>query len=237
MATAVLIVVWFTHILTGIVFGQIVVAFACAGDADAVRARTISPPFVLVAFCTITAAAINCICFADLRAILGFKAVIGFTFTNLALALGTAHGLCMGWFIGVAVMVAFAAMLNTARHIDAGTVANLGICRALTAALAATTYLIVGALCTGCAAALCCVHYTIAHLIIYMITVDALHDFALAIRACTRLPAGDAIGTGKPFLAAILDGIINASILIRVHVILAGSHMACAFNAVSICPT
>ena len=69
-----------------------------------------------------------------------------------------------------------------------------------------------------------------------MVAVDALHDFALTVCAAARFPAGNAICTRKPFLAAILDGIINTSVFIGVHIFLAGSHMACTFNTVSVCP-
>ena len=54
----------------------------------------------------------------------------------------------MGRFVGIAIVVAFATMLNTVHHVEAGAVAGFGVCRALLAALSDTAQLIARALYT-----------------------------------------------------------------------------------------
>ena len=90
--TAVLRIVWHAPVLAEFILGQVIFAFACAGNAGAVRTSSAIPPFVCVTVCSIIATIINGICLANLYIILRFDTIVGFTFVDYTFSSGTSHG-------------------------------------------------------------------------------------------------------------------------------------------------
>ena len=147
--------------------------------------------------------------------------VVILTGSEMTRSLATYHRFAIFWHLGIAIMTTFAAMFNAVHDIDAGAVACQYICRTLFAALTAATELIAVALCKDDAATLVGVLCAIACFGVNMVTLNALLDFALAVRACSRLPAGDAIGAHKSLFATVMDGVIDTSVIFGMHVFLA----------------
>lgn len=108
---------------------------------------------------------------------------------------------------------------------------------ALCAAFAARADKTFSALDAGCTAASLGVLGTFSGVCIDMKAVDALQEFACALRASAALPASDGGGAGTAMKSAVFNVIELAGVFIDVHTFGASLDCASCLYAISVCPT
>ena len=230
---AIQVVVRFAPVLAQFILGQMIVALARIRNTFAIDAVTVIPPSVcraVFSFCTTVGFAIG---FASISN----NMVVIRTCCQLARTAATYHRLAIFWHLAIAVVPTFATVRRTRLDIDTFAIAIEFI------ALALGTTLTVGAnesastLGTRHAAACVRILHAFSRIGIYMKTVDALQDFALAIRTCATFPTGNGIDARTVMQTAVFDGIDLTGIVVDMHAFGTFAHFACCIHAITGSPT